>query len=423
MQGRRIIFRRAAKSAGIATPTAALPRQDIGAATQRNFRYQSGYAVVLMCGAALSGNEYKAIWCEQEDDLLAELGPELFDSYQIKTQEPELGAWDTTKEGFIAAIRVFANLERKYPGRIRWFNFVSNTKLLHSNAAAKVSKCPETLAAVVRAAKSYAQLSQPFKKSLGLMATAASCTDGEAFAVLKRLRFAVGPSRDSFIAEIHGSHLSQLGSCSGANSARLRRATFAAIHLFEDAASLSSQHPSRHYACLGAEVGEAQLLAKRVSLEAFQKCVDGIAKPAFRYQPEVAPMLSALSDSKLDRFVKKLNKGGLDHYVDTLRSQALSAEETLLDLVTRDAEAKNDVSHLTTLVKAECDFAHLKASATGTPFGKAMLTDVENRLDAIAKDTEKSCGQPKELLLGLAGLLTEDCLVWWSDKFDVDGES
>lgn len=32
-------------------------------------------------------------------------------------------------------------------------------------------------------------------------------------------------------------------------------------------------------------------------------------------------------------------------------------------------------------------------------------------------------GQPYECLVGMAGLLTEECTVWWSERFDLEDNS
>src|SRR5665213_4002693 len=112
------------------SPISQLPAQDHGAETLRNYRYQSAYAVVLLVGAAAKKNDYQAVWCEQEDDVLCQIDENQFDSYQVKTQKPELGPWQLTDDAFVSAINVFLRLEKQLPGKIRHFNFVSNTECL-----------------------------------------------------------------------------------------------------------------------------------------------------------------------------------------------------------------------------------------------------------------------------------------------------
>ena len=52
-----------------------------------------------------------------------------------------------------------------------------------------------------------------------------------------------------------------------------------------------------------------------------------------------------------------------------------------------------------------------------------MLIDVYDRLKAIASnDPSKVNQQPYEVLVGVAGLLTSACLVWWSDQFQMEDD-
>jgi hypothetical protein len=97
---------------------------------------------VLLCGAVAGSNDYKAIWCEQEDDFLAEISDSLFDSYQVKTKTPELGYWDICFKGFISALKIFVRLEKEYPGAIRYFNFICDALALETQDAKKAHRCP-----------------------------------------------------------------------------------------------------------------------------------------------------------------------------------------------------------------------------------------------------------------------------------------
>ncbi len=405
----------------MANPVHQLPDNDSGAETLRNFQYQCAYGVILLAGAHRKGNEYRAIWCEQEDDLLAEIEENRFDSYQVKTQAPELGPWDTKKKGFIKAISVFAHLEETYPQSIQWFNFVSNTEISDTNDPKKKHKCPGRLAEAARNAQSIDDLAAPYRKTLTMLAKDTKCSEPLTFAVLKRLRFVKSPSKESFIAELAATHLPPLDLCQNVSPHKIKRAVRNAISLVEEASALSSQDPARHYACLkpGGK-SDPQLLMKRVCLQKFANCLNEIVQPGFRYIPPISNTDFARKDRDFQRFATKLNRGGIDHYADTLRNQATTAEAILLDIATRGAEGKKEVDQLRIMVKAECDLAHLEASKDAEPFGAEMLRKVTSTFKKISKeDVGKAFGQPYEVLMGTAGILTEDCEVWWSAKFDL----
>lgn len=72
-------------------PAEILDETDPGDETQRNFRYQHAYGVILLIAGAASVEPYSAVWCEHHEDVLAERVDGSYDAYQIKTRQPERG--------------------------------------------------------------------------------------------------------------------------------------------------------------------------------------------------------------------------------------------------------------------------------------------------------------------------------------------
>jgi hypothetical protein len=108
-----------------ATPVDAFDEGDPGDSTQRNFRYQHAYGVILLVASKLSLRPYVAIWCEQHEDYLAERTDRTFDGYQIKTSRPENGAWKLNNLEFVKAIGRFAELVQEFGDAINGLFFVS----------------------------------------------------------------------------------------------------------------------------------------------------------------------------------------------------------------------------------------------------------------------------------------------------------
>ncbi len=49
-----------------------------------------------------------------------------------------------------------------------------------------------------------------------------------------------------------------------------------------------------------------------------------------------------------------------------------------------------------------------------------MLRHVLQKLEKVAEEQPALvCDQPYDCLVGMAGLLTEACKVWWSERFDL----
>lgn len=49
-----------------------------------------------------------------------------------------------------------------------------------------------------------------------------------------------------------------------------------------------------------------------------------------------------------------------------------------------------------------------------------MLDDVFRRLKKKAENPSMVYNEPYETLIGIAGLLTGECMVWWSEQFDIE---
>jgi hypothetical protein len=404
------------------TPVTQLPAHDYGAETIRNYRYEFAYAVVLLVGAAAKNNAYTAVWCEQEDDVLAQITEKIFDGFQVKTREPELGAWECLDEPFVKAVKGFLALDGKYPGQMRRFHFVSNTECLESDAKGKKHLCPKRLAASAVGCKAYTEMAETEAKGFKSLLAKTGGSASALFSVLQRLGFVKAPSRESFIAELAQNHLRQLEWCR-LHQAKLETIVRGLMEMVETASSLASQDPARHQPS-GNGALNPQLLAKRITVEEFILRSRELANPHFRYLPSLTTSPLAKASKDLKTFQTKLHQGGLDDYADSMRSQLLSSESVLLDLVTRGEDGKADLTQIENVVKAQCDEARLRAERSPKPYGKQMLIEVQDRLTRVAREEGHKVGkQPYEVLMGMAGLLTESCPVWWSEKFNLEGQA
>ena len=157
------------------SPVAQLPTQDIGAETIRNFSYQWAYTVVLLIAAAARKKNYIAMWCEQEDDILAQIGDKTFDAYQVKTRKPEDGPWNLTDDSFVSAVKGFLRLDNYFPGRFGNFYFVTNVESSESDAKKITHLSPHRLISRVGACGAITDLDGQEKK--GFEALCSKITD------------------------------------------------------------------------------------------------------------------------------------------------------------------------------------------------------------------------------------------------------
>jgi len=100
------------------SPDDTFDAMDPGDETQRNFRYQHAYGVILLIAAINGAKPYVAVWCEQHEDCLCERNDGNYDGYQIKTQKPEDGPWRLSSKALYKSIARFVRLNDAYPDRI-----------------------------------------------------------------------------------------------------------------------------------------------------------------------------------------------------------------------------------------------------------------------------------------------------------------
>jgi len=398
---------------------------DPGDAVLRKFRYQHAYGVVLSVGIATGNLAYTALWCEQHEDFLAETAVGIFDAYQIKTRKPELGEWELNDEAFWKSIARFVKLDIAYPSKIRFFKFVSNTQFSDSSAKEREYLSPHKLLTGIQSAIKWEDLVGDVKKGFEWLNNKLDVEATDLFSMLSRLDIILGPTDRAFEDELAQRHIATLDECESMNASSLARVCEALIARIAEASSLVSDDPSRDWVGLTRKLDEDPfLLSKRVTAEDIVLTVRDARGPVFHFLPELASLQLGGTSGRLDKLRKKMFRGGLAGRYETMRRRALTAEQELLDLGTRPNDGKTLCSQIENVVLAECDEANLRASQKGDPYGPAMLIDVQDRLKRISEtEPARVYRQSYDLLVGVAGLLTSECKVWWSEQFELEVEA
>ena len=404
------------------SPTDSRDLSDPGDEVLRKFRYQHAYGVVLSVGIATGKLDYTALWCEQHEDFLAETAVGLFDAYQIKTRKSELGEWELNDEAFWKSIARFVKLDLAYPGKIRYFRFVSNTKFSNSAAKDREYLSPHKLLTGIQSAIQWVDLDDEVKKGFEWLKDKLEVDATYLFLVLRRLDIILGPTERAFEDELTQRHIATLAECESMSVSSLARVREALIVRIAEASSLIVDDPSRDWVGLTRKLDEDPfLLAKRVTAEDIILTVRDGQGSGFRFLPELVSLQLGSTSDRLDTLRKKMFRGGLAARYEAMRRRALTAEQELLDLATRPSDGKNLISQIENVVLVECDDANLRASQTGDHYGPVMLIDVQDRLKRISEtEPTRVHRQSYDLLVGVAGLLTSECKVWWSETFELE---
>ena len=394
---------------------------DPGDEVLRKFRYQHAYGVILLAGMATGRLAYKALWCEQHEDFLAELMDGFFDAYQIKTRKPELGEWELNDEAFWKSVLRFIKLDLAYPDKIQSFKFVSNTQFSNSSSRNREHLSPLKLLSGIHRVAQCEDLAGEVKRGFDWLDGELGVSSAELFTVLSRLELVLGPTDRAFEDELSQRHIPLLPECRFLSASALSMVREALIARIAQASSLVSAQPDRDWIGLTRQESEnPYLLAKRITTEDLILTIRDAWGAYFRFIPNLASLQLGSVGERLDVLNQKMIHGGLAPRYETMRRRALTAEQVLLDLATRPDNGEALCSQIENVVLAECDDANLRASQTGSPFGAMMLVDVQDRLRRIAEtDPTRVHRQPYDLLVGVAGLLTSECKVWWSEQFEL----
>jgi hypothetical protein len=397
---------------------------DPGDATARNYRYQYGYGVILLVAARRGDLPYLAIWCEHHEDFLAERSDGRFDGYQVKTSRPELGAWTLRDTELVKSIGRFVDLVALFGDRISKLLFVSNTECDMvtpvSTDAPRRSACPKLFLEHVKSCFLAADIQEPYASTFAKLQASCGCDADALFSVVKRMDIILGPSRNEFDSVLSHEHLPRVEGCKSLAAAQLDKFRDDLIALVHRASSLQVTDPTRHIRALinGGEPDPALVQKRIVVREAVVYC-SGPIKAPFKFPGEPALAIGAPRQGIV--LEEKLKRGGLADEVEYMRGRERAAEYHLLeDIDRRSDEYPALLTQLEQMVLGECLEAHLRARQSADPYGPKMMIDVQDRLKRLASERPEMIGNhPYECLMGIAGLLTSECRVWWSPRFVV----
>ena len=408
------------------SPIDRIDEKDVGDTILRKFNYQHAYGVILSIRMVTEAEwGCRAIWCEQHEDLLAEFEGDFFDAYQVKTRRSELGYWKLNHEALLKSLKRFVELNKRYPGKIRKFYFVSNTNYLDTDSVKNKHLSPIKLITVVDGLSSYGGLKGEALKGFTLISDSIGVEKKELFKVLKQLDFVLGPTERACEVEIAQRHVPNLPDASDLSSRELSKISDSLNLRVSSAASLSTDNPSRDWVGLTKEAEKnPYLLAKRVTRDDILLVVRD-ALTTYSYFPiDLVSIDLPNVRKKLGVLEKKMVRGGLGMNYEMMRRRSILAEQSLLELATRgDNASTKKLSQIENVVLGECDDAYLRASNTTKDkyYGPPMLINIQDRLKNIAENSPNKAGNASyDILIGVSALLTSECKVWWSEHFHLD---
>lgn len=404
------------------SPIEALGTSDPGDDVQRRFRYQAIFTAKLALGMLIERTGIVEIYCEHHDDVIVRLSTGKFQACQIKTRDPGLGPFKSSDPAMVNTISRFVGLETQFPGHFEKFVIAVNCGFWSAEADSQqnlhcfiASACSAINDRRKPTRGTLAEVLQQIKSEL-------HCEVETILQVICKIQPHDGfPSFSSAPKELVydiGSSLNQ--------ETTLDRLCFAAdqlVGLILKASSLAIESSLTFYFAFLKEPLQTQaqerIAGKRITKTTIEDLLtNAIGRPPLLTSDGVPRLTTGFSNAEV-----KMTAGSISQEnIESIRGFQNSLEVLLDSWGYKYSfdEAQRRYNNLRLIVREQCLDAETKTRIPHGTYGNQMLTVVRDNLKQRYQMGMSEFGGCKyEHLLGVVGDLTEDCTVWWSNKFEI----
>lgn len=407
-------------------PDEILDTEDPGDDVALRFLYQHCYAAIHALKMVLAQPTVAEVICENHEDFLVRFTDGSLVAVQIKTRGLTQPVFKAKDEQVIKALARFARLEEKFPCAFACFEFLTNHGFWQDE---ETDNNLHYLLDALQERKTVKGLKQSnaLRSWVAKIAAEAGLTEDQVVAALLKCKCT---SKNDTVTSGPKDVLEAIAECPGLGSTPIHRAkalvgalislareastksegtsVLALYQAGSDFASVLAHQKLQAKRITKAQVEELISTATAVTVETL--CVDDTA--AFAELPK-----------KLAVMYQKLERGELEtDRVLQLEDLVHSVEALYLKWATRYGaeEANKRINDLKDIVQFDCTEAKVAASKNGEPYASAMYGELYTHVKArCATNDEHVYKCRPEHLMGAAGILTQECKVWWSKEFEL----
>ncbi|GGJ55916.1 dsDNA nuclease domain-containing protein [Deinococcus roseus] len=402
-----------------------LDHNDPGDSTLNRYRYQHAYGVILaLASVRKTAVGFQSIYCEHHEDLLG-VTPDLkVHAFQVKTTNGD--KWQTTTPAFCHAIARFIELHRKYGEQVARFHFVSNQDFSRVGRDAQSNrdkaKSPTLLLDICKdtTLEAYPEY---FLDACDRLTDHCHCTMEELLSVLKRTVLVLGPSLNGFMHELVAEHLPKTLGTTEMSIESASQTCRELLELFTVASGLPSDPDARVLPVEQTKSGTTTVEAKRICLEQVQGVLGRrLQRSRLGALPD-DPTLETLEQSKgAKRLIKKLQRGGLDAQVRTMQRRKTTAFDFFMRWQHRNpVEAEQALQAVQAEVERCHADHHVRISSEHEVFGRKLFAAMDKEFERmIINQPHMIYNVGYDILFGVTAMRTEDCILWWSEPFDLE---
>ena len=435
------------------TPDTVLALNDPGDDTQHRFRYQAVCASRYILSLFDDEAGIEEVFCEQHEDILVKYSDGRFRGVQIKTKSEGSIPFKATDVVVTAAVKKFIEEEKQFPGHFVGFTLAANCGFWDedkngSNLGFILTQTTgATVATMTSVVKRYlCKLCPPVDVRKRRKKGSSEATGTGADSSQDTCAGPPEPSEpydqqlDRGLGVLQKLHLDHTPS--------LNRPDWDLVHALANSPAVGANHT------IDALMMVAEVLIAEV-LKASTREIDSAKQHYFGVLRDPSGQETAvqIAAKRFDRDRAKatltrglstrptsppgpFNVGALPPGTRRQEAKMAAGEIVLSDILEalqqrHAAEyaiavwiAKEGISaadpkyqDVVSAVLTECRLARTAAEQQGRPYGQSMLALVRQRMENLHR--QGLHGLRYDQLLGIAGILTEECRLWWSDAFEV----
>lgn len=404
-------------------PDTTLSTNDPGDDIQRRFWYQAAVAAYYSLSIFYEDQQIEEILCEQHEDILLKKANGKFIGVQVKTREEGLDLFDATDDAIISTLAKFVKLEVEFPNYFEEFVITTNYSFYK---AKETNRNIYFLLKLINDGYPDENEHQQrvLKKFIKLLEDKTNASSDQIISTLKKVRLVEYPKFNSIEIDLIDvvKNTFNLG-----NSSYIELSTIAKkiINTMLDASRIKVDNCKYYFLHLADDFEKENRLhlisGKRITRDMINNIIDSVTSNEI-----VLLRQNTLSISQMPKgyriLEKKMAAGGINiDNIDLAKNHKYQMEAMAARWLEKDYDkAQQKYDQLYNIVLTECREAYDEEYHEEGPFGSSMLLSLRKRLrQRWVNDRSLLFESTYEHLCGMAGVLTEECSVWWSDKFNI----
>lgn len=400
---------------------------DRGDETQERFRYQWAIGVCLLAQSMTGARTIRALWCEHHDDYLLELLTGRYVAVQVKTDGRENAQWRWSDDALVDSVTRFCVLERAHGAVIDTYEFCSNAAPYVPAALTKrqdsLAASPTLLLQCCSRVAAHSEIEEPYTGAFTGLVTKTGGDAAVLFEVLRKLKFAHGPVLRGYDDTLAAAIVPSLPGCAGLPMVSCCRLRDELISLVQGACRLRVGGIDGAVAYLATNGRpEVALRGKCIPPESAAELTARVRQPTFRFVDNGTGMDIGATLGRTEVLKRKMRNAYLGSQFEPLRLRMDSADQRLMERALLEPDGFDAVANqLVSTVLVECKdveamaFDHVDEKTRGLAIYKQIL----QRMDSLARgEPERVCREPKDTLMGIAGMLSGECKFAWGTPLE-----